>query len=562
MTFRDTRHQQIVARPGLPAQDGAHTSDRLRLARAFAMSLDALIRAQTLQLSTLEGLLSRATDAAKAVPDQTLQVEASGITLDGESVLQATPDSGRWVLQAWYAGLRGMTPLADVRAEDVRVLAAGLAQAMPGAESVERLASWLWSSPVDGLRLDVRTAATERIEALLSDANAGRAALRTAWLDAAARTVQSANPQAPRAPDVAAYERAWWSRAEKGDLAISADEAAMLCAEADNPAVLLRFEMMTALTETGWQLAVPPPLVARQLTRFAATTYDVDLNALSGLLGSDEADYGRVCVAELVNFPVGEALAKSAPLRPDMSNEDILRLQALLNHVAEPTAIGVMHGLFARLAEDPEALLPVFGRIARTLTVEVFLRVAAPGSLPPASRPLVGRVLLAAAPSADEWTSLCANLPVSAFLEVLRATPTDALGPLAPALGPALAKADPRERSLIVQWLTDPARAVYVPTSAFAALAESFLASGGTGWELRTIRVLADSAILAGHGADGFMDMMRSAKVPIEARVALLDSLARSPAHATEALKWRMGEMFDAPELRDKLVELRKRRQS
>ncbi len=561
MTFRDTRYQQLIARPGQAPADPANPSERLRLARAFGTALDALVRAQQLQLSAVEGLLARATDAAKAVTELPLHIEASGVTLDGEVVLAATPDSGRWVLQAWYAGLRGLTTLPDIRAEDVRVLAAGLAQAAPGAEAVDRLASWLWSSPTDGVRLDLRTCAVERIEAVTGDANAGRAALRAAWLDAAGRVLQGADPFAARAAETFARERAWWARATSGDLALGDDDVLALRAEADNGAALLRMEMMTAMAEAGWQPAVPPQLVARQLTRLAGKTYDADLNSLSGLLSGDEADYGRVCVAELLNFPVGEALAKAAPLRADMNADDLARLQAIINRQAEPTAIGLVQGLLGRLAENPDALLPVFGQLVRTLSIEIFLRLASPTTLQPALRPLVGRVLLAAAPSPDEWTNLGGNLPVSAFLEVLRATPVDALEPLLPALVLSLAKADARERTQMVMWLTDPARVAAVPPSILMALADAFVQSGGARWDLRTIRLVADNALRIGYAADSLMEMMRSAKVPAETRVQLLESLARSPTHAAEALKWRMGEMFDAPELRDRLVELRKRRQ-
>ncbi len=562
MTFRDTRYQQLIARPRPLSVDAANASDRLRLARAFGTSLDALVRAQQLQSSSMEGLLARATEAARAVPGQTLQVEASGITLDGDAVLPATPDSGGWVLQAWYAGLRALTALADVRSEDVRVLAMGIAQAAPGADAIDRLASWLWSSPVDGFRLDLRMCAVERIEAVLGDAPAGRAALRKAWTDAAGRVLDGADPFASRSAETFARERAWWTRATTGDLALSEAEIRTLRAEADDPAALLRMEMMTAMAEMGWQPAVPAPLIARQMTRLAGVTFDVDLNSLSGLLSSDEADYGRVCVAELANFPLGEALAKAAPLRPDLNAEELTRLQALINRLPEATAVALVQALLGRLAEQPDVLLPVFGQIAQALTFEVFLRLAAPSTLPPTLRPLVGRVLLAAAPSADEWTNLCASLPVSAFLEVLRATPPEALEMLAPALEPALKKADARERTQIVAWLTDPARGAQLAEAIVAALASGFVLSGGVGWELRTIRLIADTALRAGHAGESLLEMMRSAKVPPEARVAILDSLARSPAHATEALKWRMGEMFDAPELRDRLVELRKRRQT
>ena len=157
MTFRDTRHQQLVARPA-PIADPANASDRVRLGRAFATALDALVRAQQLHLTAAEALVARATEAAKAVTEQSLHFEASGITLDGEMVLAATPDSGAWVLQAWYAGLRGLTVSADVRSEDVRLLAGGLGQAAPGAAAVDALASWLWSSPVDGSSPSARAA--------------------------------------------------------------------------------------------------------------------------------------------------------------------------------------------------------------------------------------------------------------------------------------------------------------------------------------------------------------------------------------------------------------------
>ena len=562
MTSRDTRQQQLITRSGLAAADPAQASDRLRLARSFATSLDALVRAVLAHSSAMDGLLVRATEAAKGVIDLTLQVEASAITLDGDTVLPATPDSAGWILQAWYAGLRAITLLPDVRADDVRVLATGLAQAAAGADAVDRLASWLWSTPVDGIRLDLRAAAIERIEAMTGDANASRTALRHAWLDAAARALEGADPFASRAADTFARERAWWARATSGDLALSADEAEMLRTEADNPAALLRMEVMTAMAASGWQTALPPPLVARLLTRFAARTYDVDLNALSGLLSRDEGDYGRVCVAELVKFPVGEALAQAAPLHADLTTDDLTRLQVLIERLAEPTAQGFVRGLLARLAEQPDALLPLFGRIAQTVGFEAFLRLAAPSTLPPATRPLVGRVLLAAAPSPEEWTNLCASLPVSAFLEVLRATPPDGLEPLVAALGPALIRGDARERTQMVLWLTDPARVAQVPNAPLAALADALVQSGGVGWDLRTIRLIADTSLRINYAADALLELMRSSKVPSETRVSLLESLARSPAHAAEAIKWRMGEMFDAPEVRDRLVELRKRRQT
>ena len=106
------------------------------------------------------------------------------------------------------------------------------------------------------------------------------------------------------------------------------------------------------------------------------------------------------------------------------------------------------------------------------------------------------------------------------------------------------------------------AKSTSVPNAPLAALADALVQSGGVGWDLRTIRLIADTSLRINYAADALLELMRSSKVPSETRVSLLESLARSPAHAAEAIKWRMGEMFDAPEVRDRLVELRKRRQT
>lgn len=558
--FRDTRHLQFVYKPGAPAPDGTAAADRVRLAKMFALALDGLVRALLLGSSAVEGLLVRATDAARAMADQTLQVEANGVTLDGEVVLAATPDSGRWILPTWYAGLRAFTPLGDVRGEDLRVLATGFARAAPGAEAIDQLASWLWSGPVDGIRLDLRTCAVERIEAVTGDVNTGRTALRLAWLDAAARALQDVDPRAVRPQPVLARERAWWQRATAGDLFLGPEASEALRAEADNRASRLRLEMMTAMAEGAWADAVPPPLVARQLTRLAAVTFDRDLNSLTGLLSADEADYGRICVAELAHFPVGEALARAAPLRADLSQDELNAIQALINRQSEPVGSGFLRGLLSRLAENPDELMAAFAQILRMLGFEAFMRLASPTTLAPAVRPLVGRLVLYAAPTPDELVQVCATLPVTAFAEILRATPPDVLQPLLPALAGAMQRADPRERTQIVLWLTDPGRIAQVTPDAFSVLAEALVQSGGAGWELRAVRLVADTALRTGHAGEALLNLMRSARAPADVRVTVLEALARSPGHAAEALKWRMGEMFDAPELRDRLVELRKQR--
>lgn len=555
---RDPRPPQTGARQTVPLDP---QNERMRQAKNLTGTLDALVRSLQLQSAAAEGLAQRIGEAARQLPGLTLQVEASGILLDGETVLPASHDTGKWILPAWYAGLRGLTPLADVRAEDWRTLATGLAQAAPGAEAVDRLSSWLWSGPCEGLRLDLRASAVERIEAVTGDPNAARAALRTAWLDAGTAALHGVDPFATRTPETFARERAWWQRVTAGELTLTPADLATLRQEADEPAQIFRLELMLAMGQEAWQQVLTPPLVARQLTRFAAATYDRDLHSLSGLLSSDEGDWGRICVAELANFPVGEALAEATPLHPQMKTDELQRLQSLLNNQTEAIAAEMLRGLLNRLAQDPDALMPVMAQLMAMLGAPQFLKLASPSKLSPPSRALLGRLVLAAVTSPEELSAVCGSLPVVTFLEILKATPVNALDPLIPALGDAILAADPRERTAVVLHLTDPARVEQLPPAALQVLGDALVKTGGTGWELRTVRLVAETTLRAGLPGEALLEMMRSAKVPGEIRISLLESLARSPKYAAEALKWRMGEMFDAPELRDRLVELRKQRQ-
>ena len=562
---RDTRIQQLVQRPPAAAPDGSPAAERVRPAKLFATALDALVRAAATpgapgQATVVSGMAARACEAGRAIAGQTLAVEAVGITLDGDMVLPCTPDNARWILPVWLAGLRSVTTLPDLREEDVRLFAGGLALAGPGPEAVDNLASWLWSSPADGLRLETRACAVERIEAVSGTPDAARAALRASWLETAGKLLAGSNPFASQTETTTARERAWWERLNTGDLVLTRDVRYALRASADDDGAVLRLELMTAMAQEPWQATLQPALVARMVTRLAARTYDRDLNSLTGMLAADTGDYGRICVAELAAFPVGDALATATTLEPGMSDDKLAAIQAVLQQQPEATASGLLRGLLERVATDPEGLVPVLARLMALVSAGTFLRLAQPATLSAQVRPLVGRILLAAVPTAEELSVVCASLPVSAFVEVLRATPIAALAPLVPALATVLGAADAREKAAIVLYLTDPARASELPVDAVVALTSALVGAQGQGWDVRSVRLVAESALRVNENVEGLFSLQRSPKASPAVRVAVLDALARSAEHAPEALKWRMGEMFDAPEVRDRLVELRARR--
>jgi hypothetical protein len=89
---------------------------------------------------------------------------------------------------------------------------------------------------------------------------------------------------------------------------------------------------------------------------------------------------------------------------------------------------------------------------------------------------------------------------------------------------------------------------------------EAFRASAGTGWELRATRLMTEASAAAGKG-ERLLAMQRDAAIPMPIRLVLMDALASVPATADELLKRKLTEFLEPQEIKDKLAELRARRQ-
>jgi hypothetical protein len=71
---------------------------------------------------------------------------------------------------------------------------------------------------------------------------------------------------------------------------------------------------------------------------------------------------------------------------------------------------------------------------------------------------------------------------------------------------------------------------------------------------------MTEAAAAAGKG-ERLLAMQRDAAIPMPIRLVLMDALASVPATADELLKRKLTEFLEPQEIKEKLAELRARRQ-
>jgi hypothetical protein len=71
---------------------------------------------------------------------------------------------------------------------------------------------------------------------------------------------------------------------------------------------------------------------------------------------------------------------------------------------------------------------------------------------------------------------------------------------------------------------------------------------------------MTEASAAAGKG-ERLLTMQRDAAIPMPIRLVLMDALASVPSTADEVLKRKLTEFLEPQEIKDKLAELRARRQ-
>ncbi len=529
-------------------------------AKQIAGSVDALIRTVRTQNAMASGTVGRTFEVLMQEPRPSLHLEATSMRVDDEPALAADADHGRWLLPAFMAGLRRVQAQEDCRAEDLQALAAELAALKLVPRQLEEFADWLWSDGLEGFDAELHTSFAEvlditddparqklqigAVRAEMAMTLAGDVHVTLRDLDAASMLQEFQTPL-----DFFAAE------ARSGRLGLSAEEAGELRKTVDEAAFWVRQEISLALAHPALRRALPAVQVARSLVRVAAESFDSDFLGLVAALSQHQDEYAKAVIAALENEPVGDAIAERSPL----TEAGLQRLLHLLTGQSEKFAAGIARGLCERAAADTAkghvAVEAAAVRLATAVGIRKFVGLIDTSKLSAAARASLASIAVQAQADGEMLAGILAAVPTPAAFGLVQRLPNAVISRLDSTMARLLKETSPRDRQTLATLLLVPER-----TDGAKLVVDALTATGGEGWELRTVRIAAVAAVRQ-NCATPLIAMMRGTQAPPEVRLALLEVLARSPL-ADEALKWRFAELMDIEAVRNRLAELRKERKA
>lgn len=138
--------------------------------RDLARALDALVRSSRTHGHAIEPAAERLRACWAALSDATVQINPQGLAVGEVPASELGETELRWLLPAFMAGLRTVTPRPAITVDELRAFADELARLDSDATSIARFRDWLWANGSEGFVLDVQTSFIEVFEDNLVDA--------------------------------------------------------------------------------------------------------------------------------------------------------------------------------------------------------------------------------------------------------------------------------------------------------------------------------------------------------------------------------------------------------
>ena len=517
--------------------------------------IDGAIRVARTQPQGLPTIAARLHAMLVSEPRPRIEFEAMRLKVNGQVVLEADLERGRWLLLAFMAGLRDVQATEDCRVDEVVSFAQELAALRPNPTVLEQFADWLWSDGLEGFKVGLHVSFAEILD-VADDPERKRnqiAALRTEMAMALASDQLASVRDLDRAallPEFQAPLDAYTATLQSRQVGLSADEAAALRSECDAASFWVRQEISLALANPALRRAITPASIARALVRVAAESFERDFLGLVAMLSQSQDTFAKEVLVALEQQPVGAAIADRAPL----DATGLQRLMLLLKGGTPKLAEGIARGLCERAGRSEADLNPV-GQLVQAFGFGPYIGLFDVGALTPPGRDLLTRI------------GVMLRVDGALLAPVAEGCSTPLALMLLPKVAPAqralfrglverqLAQTKLRERTQLLGILAE------LKWPDFADLAfDAFQASGGAAWELRATRLMTEASAAAGKG-ERLLAMQRDAAVPMPIRLVLMDALASVPSTADELLKRKLTEFLEPQEIKDKLAELRARRQ-
>jgi hypothetical protein len=480
-------------------------------------------------------------------------VEATRVLVAGEEALRVDNDHTQWVLFAFMAGVRRITPRRAMTANDIIRLVQALVALEPTVRAIEHFRDWLDADGAEGFDVRVHTSFREVFEEI--DLEEERE-LSHAFAMARFEVPRSGDAVyiAARDLDVVAMRREfempiemYVQHASDSAGGLSDDDLKALGARCDDANAWASAEIEAVLALPGLRAAVTPEHMARRVvTRLSGETDDRFLTLLTRLNVKDDPFRQSVARA-LATDEVGEIIAHQLQLSYDPTVEALGRF---LVCSGEGLARTVMHGILGRGTDDADAREAV-GMLSEWYGGAQLCEWVVAPALREETATILGASLGRAAFAGAEITRVALAAPLPAGLGLLEGLPPEGLRSMGRALSFMWGRATPE--------LVERLAALLIKSSspeALRVLADLLLAGKFDAWHVRTLYALCAALVAAGFGRSHVLALALRRGGHEQSRLVAIDCLERDPELVAEALRFRMGLLLESSAVRERLRRL------
>jgi hypothetical protein len=542
----------------------------LKPSRAVGGSLNALVRATALYRKGVERFSVSTSDGASETQRQVaeraakiwrragfapLDIDAMKVMINGEEALRADNEHAQWVLFAFMAGVRRITPRRAMTASDVIRLVQALVALEPTVESIEQFRDWLDADGAEGFDVRVHTSFREVFEEIdLEEEREFSKAFAMArfevprsgdavWIAARDLDLVAMRKEFEVPIEMYANETA----AAAADGGMSDDELAAIGARCDDANAWTSAEIEAVLALHELRTAITPEQMARRVV--TRLTHEADERFLMLLTKLDtKGDPFRQAVARaLATSEVGEVIARQLHL------ENRETVEALGRFLAKATpALGgtVVHGVLER-ATDDEAAAEALGSLAEWYGAAQLCGFINATALRADTAAILGRALARSAPAPADVSHVALAAPMDACLSLLGEASVEVLQALGRSLRMLWGRAKPAEQEAIAELMIKGGAA-----DNLKLLGGLMLEGKVDKWQGKTLYALCAGLITSGLGRSHVLVIVQQRNANEQLRLIAIDCLRRDPELVKEAKRFRFAGLFDSPAVRARLRAL------
>lgn len=528
----------------------------VRPSKALGSSIDSLVRSSRSQSNVTSQIAKRTLDLWLSDPSTVVEIHPTALLIDNEPSLEANDSEGQWLLPCFMAGLRQIRTRSDVGIWDLMRLTEEIAFLEPRNEPLERFRDWLWSDGAEGFEVDLQTSFMEVIDRVESN---------DTWQDFAVMAIRSLSGLASDGIptrvastdlDAASHRKQFqmaldlYRKAEGANqYQLTSEEQQELLALCDDQSTWASVELEAVLDHPRLMSTIPPDRLAKRLLHQIAEGCDPRILEFFSEIGTRDDDYSRTLMGVLSGKSVGRILAIRLPL-------DDAASQAIADCLANaPPSISrdLMHGLLERSGKESAAIATLTSFLSSHGfdRLEMLIR---PDSLTPGEARTLAHLLGNENQAFKYLCKLVDGCAIEVKAAMMASLPERILGRMRTRILDLFRMAETGEILELAQALAR----VRNPES-LRLLAEVIQATNGRNWKAKTLREAMIALASSQDSIEDLVELATSASLESEARLMAIRALENQPEQLEKISRWRVREMFESREVRNKRKAIRNR---